>query len=187
VNKSITCLLLGLSVAAAAAPSNDDMARCAAIAAPDARLACYDTLAHRPADKIPRAAATPASAAPAASAAAPTVAAPTVAAPASAAAATAQAPAAVPNPADPKNFGLTPAQQHTTELGPKSIAAHISIVSADRAGQTMVVLDSGQTWTVMDNDGRLAAGDAVTIKRAALGSFLMLTPSNHRYRVRRVK
>jgi hypothetical protein len=51
----------------------------------------------------------------------------------------------------------------------------------------MVVLDSGQTWTVMDNDGRLAAGDAVTIKRAALGSFLMLTPSNHRYRVRRVK
>jgi len=50
-----------------------------------------------------------------------------------------------------------------------------------------VVLDNGQTWTVMDNDGRLASGDAVTIKRAALGSFLMMAPSNHRYRVRRIK
>ena len=94
---------------------------------------------------------------------------------------------AAPNPADPKNFGLTPAQQHTTDLGPKSIAAHISIVSSSQAGQTFVVLDSGQTWTVMDNDGRLASGDTVTIKRAALGSFLMMTPSNHSYRVRRIK
>jgi hypothetical protein len=179
VNKSAGCLLLGLSFSAAAAPSNDDMALCAAIAAPDARLACYDTLAHRPVEKIPHAAAaTPASVAPA----------PTAAAPATAAAAPAQAPAtAAPNPADPKNFGLTPAQQQTTDLGPKAIAAHISIVSANQAGQTTVVLDSGQTWTVMDNDGRLASGDAVTIKRAALGSFLMMTPSNHSYRVRRIK
>lgn len=165
MNKSVSCLLLGLSVSAAAAPSNDDMARCAAITAPDARLVCYDALAHRPPEKAPRAAAArPASAAPA------------------------QAPvAATLNPADPKNFGLSPAQQHTTDLGPKSIAAGISIVSANQAGQTTLVLDSGQTWIVMDNDGRLAAGDAVTIKRAALGSFLMMSPSNHSYRVRRIK
>jgi hypothetical protein len=108
--------------------------------------------------------------------------------PATAAAAPAQAPvAAAPIPADPKNFGLSPAQQHTTDLGPKSIAARISIVSANQAGQTTLVLDSGQTWIVMDNDGRLAAGDAVTIRRAALGSFLMMSPSNHSYRVRRIK
>jgi hypothetical protein len=160
------------------------MARCAAISAANARLACYDTLAHRPLDEAPRAAATPL---PAAAPAAPATAT-ALAAPATAAAATAQAPvAAASNPADPKNFGLSPAQQHTTESGPKSIAAHISIVSANKAGQTTVVLDSGQTWTVMDNDGRLASGDAVTIKRAALGSFLMMTPSNHSYRVRRIK
>jgi len=183
VTKSVSCLLLGLSVAAGAAPSNDDMARCAAIAAPDARLACYDGLAHRPAEKIPSAVATP----PARSAREASATVPTVAAPASAAAATAQVPAAAPNPADPKNFGLTPAQQHTTESGPKSIAAQISIVSANHAGQTVVALDNGQAWTVMDNDGRLAAGDAVTIRRAALGSFLMMAPSNHSYRVRRVK
>jgi hypothetical protein len=182
VKISITCALLALSISASAAPSNSDMARCAAIDAPDARLACYDMLAHRPADKTPRAAATPASSAPAAPASAAKV-----TAPATAAAVPAQAPAAAPNPADPKNFGLTPAQQRTTDLGPKSIVGHISIVSSDRTGQTVIVLDSGQSWTVLDNDGRLASGDAVTIKRAALGSFLMMTPSNHSYRVRRIK
>jgi hypothetical protein len=164
-----TALIL-MAAAAAAAPSNNDMARCALIPAPDSRLACYDALAHRPGDK-PSAAAksTPAPAA------AP-VPAPAAAAPAAAAIA-----------ADPKNFGLTPAQQHTADLGPKSIAAHISIVSSDQAGRTLVVLDSGETWSVMDNDGRISSGDAVTIKRAALGSFLMMTPSNHSYRVRRIK
>jgi len=165
VNKSVSCLLLSLSVSAAAAPSNDDMARCAAIAAPDARLACYDTLAHRPVEKIPQAAVTP----PASSAPAQTPV------------------AAVPNPADPRNFGLDPTRQHTTDLGPKSIAAHIAVVSANQMGQTTVVLDNDQTWTVIENDGRLASGDAVTIKRAALGSFLMRAPSNHTYQVRRIK
>jgi len=179
VNKFVCCLLLGLPISAGAAPSSDDMARCAAIAAPDARLACYDTLAHRPAEKAPRAAATPpASSAPAAS----------VTAPATAAAAPAQAPVeAALNAEDPQNFGLSPAQQHTTELGPKSIAARISNVSSNQAGQVFVVLDSGQVWTVMDNDGWLAAGDAVIIKRKALRSFLMMTPSNHSYRVHRIK
>jgi len=166
-----------MAASAAAAPSNNDMARCAVIPAPDSRLACYDALAHRPADK-------PSVAAKSTPAPAP--------APAPAAAAPAVVPAQAPAPAaaiaaDPKNFGLTPAQQHTAELGPKSIAAQISIVSSDQVGRTLVVLDNGETWSVMDNDGRLSSGDAVTIKRAALGSFLMMTPSNHSYRVRRIK
>ena len=184
--------LILLAATAAAGPSSDEMARCAVIPAPDSRLACYDALAHRPADKIPSAAAksVPAPAAVAAPAAA-TASVP-AAAPAAASAASAAAPAQPPmSPAaiaaDPKNFGLTPAQQHTTELGPKSVTAHISIVSSDQLGRTLVVLDSGETWTVMDNDGRLSSGDAVTIKRAALGSFLMMAPSNHSYRVRRIK
>lgn len=171
----IGAALILIAAAAAAAPSNEDMARCAVIPAPDTRLACYDALAHRPADK-------------------PSAAAKSTPAPAPAAAQV-QAPVheSVPAPvpaaelaADPKNFGLTPAQQHTAD-GPKSIAANISIVSADQSGRTLVVLDNGETWTVMDNDGRLSSGDAVTIKHAALGSFLMFTRSNHSYRVRRIK
>jgi hypothetical protein len=170
------------SATAAAAPSNDDMARCAAIQAPDTRLSCYDALAHRPADKTPAAVAktAPSPAAPPATSTSSAARVPTGAAIQAPTTATAIA-------ADPKNFGLTAVQQHTADLGPKSETAHISIVSSDQTGRTFVVLDSGQTWTVMDSDGRLNSGDAVTIKRAALGSFLMLTPSNHSYRVRRAK
>jgi hypothetical protein len=179
--------LILLAATAAAAPSNSDMARCAAIAAPDSRLACYDVLAHRPADKTPSAAAT----APTAPLPAPVLAHAPLPAPAAAAAPPAAATQTPLSPAaiapDPKNFGLTPAQQHTTDLGPKAIAAQISIVSSDQSGRTLMVLDNGETWTVMDNDGRLSSGDAVTIKRAALGSFLMFTASNHSYRVRRIK
>jgi hypothetical protein len=183
MNKFIAGLLLSFAVSAAAAPSEDEMARCAAITAPDARLACYDALGRRPATKSPL----PAAAPPAVPAPAPTVtAAPIPATAAPAVAAATAAPSMVSNPADPKNFGLTAAQQHTADVGPKSIAAHISTVSSNQIGQTLVVLDSGQTWTVMDNDGRLSEGDAVTIKRAALGSFLMRAPSNHTYRVRRL-
>jgi hypothetical protein len=188
VNRSIGAALILMAAAAAAAPSNEDMARCAVIPAPDSRLACYDAVAHRPADKVPSASAMDipmrATAAAIAPAAAPT----TVPTPTTAAAAPTQAPAsAAAIAADPKNFGLTPAQQHTADLGAKSIAAQISIVSSDQTGRTLVVLDNGETWTVMDNDGRLSSGNAVTIKRAALGSFLMMTPSNHSYRVRRIR
>jgi hypothetical protein len=178
-------LAAGVNATAAAATSNDDMVRCAAIQAPDTRLSCYDTLAHRPPDKAPPAvvkAAPPAAPASSATSSSSASAAPVPAATAGQPPATVAAIAA-----DPQNFGLTAVQQHTADLGPKSERAQISIVSSDQSGRTFVVLDSGQTWTVMDSDGRLNSGDAVTIKRAALGSFLMLTPSNHSYRVRRVK
>lgn len=181
--KFVAASLLSLvSAGAWTAPSNADMARCAAIDAPDARLSCYDALAHRPAVNNQNSSTGPS---PAASTAAP---APTATSAAVASAPTAQPPATVASiAADPKNFGLTAVQTHTADLGPKSITAHISYVSSDQSGRTFVVLDSGQTWTVMDSDGFLSNGDAVTIKRAALGSFLMMTPSNHSYRVRRTK
>jgi hypothetical protein len=173
LNKLPASLLVGFAAAAGASPSDEDMARCAAVVSREARLECYDVLAHRPPDKAPSAAA---------AASAPVVA-PAIAPEASSAAAMTAAASA----ADPKNFGLTAKKQRSVDLGPKSIAARISIVSSDQSGGVFIVLDSGQTWTVLDNDGRLAAGDAVTIKRAALSSFLMMTPSNHSYRVRRVK
>jgi hypothetical protein len=184
-------VLILMATAAAAGPSNDDMARCAAIAAIDLRVACYDALAHRPADKP--------------SAAAKSTAAP-AAAPVAVPAPVATAPAAAPVPApagaaplnqapvseaaiaaDPKNFGFSPVQKHIADLGPKSIAAHISSVSSDQLGRTFVVLDNEETWSVLDNDGRLSSGDAVTIKRAAMSSYLMFTASNHSFWVHRIK
>jgi hypothetical protein len=164
------------------APSSDQMARCAAIQARDTRLSCYDALAHRPPDEAPAVAAT-----------APAAPAPTIpATPSAPVPATQAAPAHAPATvaavvADPKNFGLTATQTHIADLGPKSEAAHISILSSDQTGQMFVVLDSGQTWTVLDPDGWLSTGDAVTIKRANFGSYLMFAPSHHSYRVRRIK
>jgi hypothetical protein len=181
-------LLILMAAGVSAAPSDDDMARCAAIPASDSRLSCYDALAHRPAEKAASAVVKAAPPAAAVASAAPAV--PASAAPAVTAAAASAVPAeasAAAIAAEPKNFGLTPAQTHTAYVGPKSIEARMSIVSSDQLGQTFIVLDSGQTWTVLDNDGRLRSGDAITIKRAATGSFLMMTPSNHSYRVRRLK
>jgi hypothetical protein len=155
LNKLPASLLACFAAAAGASPIDEDLARCAAVASREARLACYDALAHRLPDKAPSvaAAATPAAA----------------------------------SAADPNNFGLTTKKQRSVDEGPKSISARISSVSSDQSGGVFIVFDSGQIWTVLDNDGRLAAGDAVTIKRAALSSFLMMTPSNHSYRVHRVK
>ena len=181
MNRS-TALIPVLLIAAAAssaapvpAPSSEEMARCAAITARDTRLSCYDALAHRPPDQAPAVSST----APAAAPATPAVSPPAL---------PVQAPTTVAAvAADPANFGLSATQTHTADLGPKSQAAHISILSSNQSGQTFVVLDSGQTWTVLDPDGWLNTGDAVTIKRAQLGSYLMRGPSNHTYHVHRLK
>jgi hypothetical protein len=186
MNTIAIALILTVAATTAAAASDADMRRCAAITARDARLDCYDALAHQLSTKaaaptaIP---ATPQAAAPAVSPAA-TAASASSAAPASSAATA--APAAVVA-GDPKNFGLTPVQQHTVDAGPKMITANISILSSDQKGATFIVLDNGETWSVADSDGWLATGQAVRIKRAAMGSFLMLIPSNHSYHVRRLK
>jgi hypothetical protein len=61
----------------------------------------------------------------------------------------------------------------------------VTQVIEDGLGHATLVLDNGQTWTIMDAAARLAVGDLVSIRRAALGSFLMMTPAKHSYRVRR--
>jgi hypothetical protein len=157
-----------LSAAAnAATVSSDDLSRCASIASPGTRLACYDALAHRAPEVVPSAAAslsaTPASVAP-------------------------PAPVAAARPSDdPKSFGLSAVQRHVAVVGPKEESGLIVSLTANQTGHSIIVLDSGQTWTVLDDDGFVSNGDHVTIKRAALGSYLMTTPSHHIYRVHRVQ
>lgn len=181
--------LLGVSMAALSATPTTarDLARCAGIAAPDARLACYDALAGRAAPATATAP-TPASIAPPAAATAnPTPTAST----------------APPTPApvstfasDPRNFGFSEAQQHAqaqphaAPQGPAAIQARIAKMIDNRAGRAYLVLDNGQTWVFVDadaDDARLSPGDPVTIKRASLGSFLLLTQSKHSYHVRRTQ
>jgi hypothetical protein len=169
-----------LSAAAGAATvSSDDMSRCAGIASPGTRLACYDALAHR-APELATAPATSLSATPA-SVASPAPVVPLATSPAVA------SPAAAPPPDDPKSFGLSAVQRHVAVVGPKEESGRIVSLAANQTGHSIIVLDSGQTWTVLDDDGFVSNGDHITIKRAALGSYLMTTPSHHTYRVHRVQ
>jgi hypothetical protein len=147
---------------------------------------------------------TPASAPPSASAAAPasapasapaTAPYPAAAASSAAAARTAVTPAAPPAPAapavdpsDPKNFGFTQAQLHAAPAGPSKIQARIVRLIGDPTGRDYMELDNGQTWTFTEanEDARLGPGETVSIKRAALGSFMMTTASRHTFHVRRI-
>ena len=192
--------LLGISVSAlsATAPTAADLARCAGIAAPDARLACYDALAGR-APTAAAAAPTPTStAAPTAAAtrAAPTAPAlpPSPALPPALALPPAPAPSST-STSDPRNFGLTESQlhaqtqPHAAPEAPATIQARVAKMIDNRAGRAYVILDNGQTWIFIDADAdaRLSPGDPVTIKRGSLGSFLMLTQSKHSFHVRRTQ
>lgn len=158
--------LLAAQTAAADSAGTSGLARCAAISAPDARLACYDALAAR---TVP----TPA--------------------PAAAAVAGATAPVATnPEPpaaaaADIRAFGLTPAQTHTPPPGPAALEAHVVRVHKDQFSHASVELDNGQLWAINGADASLDVGDAVKIERAALGSYLMTTAAKHAYRVTRLR
>jgi hypothetical protein len=170
----INSLVLALPAVGGAAPpgSAGDLAHCAAIAAAAERLACYDALfcagIATPDERLAcyDALAKPKSPQPQA------------------------APAVAARPErsvdDATTFGLVRRAPGSVQ-GPQQINAVVTGVSVDRQGSVLVALDNGQSWTFNDPDARLNAGDAVTIRRAALGSFLMTTPSRHTYRVQRTK
>lgn len=180
--------LIGISPLASSAtmPTAGDLARCAVIVAPDSRLACYDTLAGRSADRpAPTAAVTPGST----PAPTPT---PAAAGTGTAASASPAAPAPKPTPtptSDPRNFGFSQAQLHAAPEGPAAIQARVAKIIDNRTGSAYVVLDNGQTWklTDADVDAGLGPGDPVTIRRGSLGSFLLVTPSKRSYHVRRTQ
>jgi hypothetical protein len=176
---AIALILIAAATTATAATSDADMLRCAALPARDARLDCYDALAHQLSSKAAAPTGVQIPATPPAPAAAP--------APAVSPAAPQAPPAAVVVAGDPKNFGFTPAQQHTLDVGLQMITATISNLSSNQKGETFVLLDNGQTWSVAENDGWLATGQAVSIKRASMRSYLMRIPSNHSYYVHRLK
>lgn len=182
---ALATLRLPPGAAAATAPDPGALAHCAAIIAADERLACYDSLA-RPKPK-PAAAANSAPASDKASprtataaSATPTTAAATAAPTAAATSATAAGAAADPA----KSFGLT---KHTapSEEGPNHIQAQVTKVDTDRLGKVRVSLDNGQAWTFNGPEALIRVGDAVTIRRGALGSFLLTTPAHHTYKAQR--
>ena len=162
---------------------------CVEIADDAARLACYDRVAGR-------ATAAPVTSAPAAAAsatAAPTAAASATAAPATAAPATTVVPpATAASGNDPvAEFGLS--QQAIKQRDPEgwvdSISGTVRGVTQNASGRYVVELDNGQVWAQAETDAYpvLKAGDAISIRRAAVGSFVLTGPRSVAWRVRRLR
>jgi hypothetical protein len=174
-------LLLALSaVAAAADPVGEKvtssvkraLAPCAAITDRDKRLECFDSLA--------AGVAAPVTSTPVTEPSAPV---------ANAARAANAAPAASEAPGSgPEDFGLTAAQQERAKprAQPDSIADVVSSVWHSNSGRMLVELDNGQSWELDRPDPLLAAGDKIKIERAAMGSFLLTTPTRRSYHARRL-
>jgi hypothetical protein len=95
-----------------------------------------------------------------------------------------------------EEFGLTEAQlqardpeRPSRDKGPERIEAQVVSIRHRSTGERIITLDNGQVWlqTEVTIRGPLANGDAVVIRRAALGSFQLVTPGQVALRVRRIE
>lgn len=189
-------LTLVCFVSGAHAADGNSPQQCAALGDDAERLACYDRIFRAPAGTVP---AVTGAASTAAGAAATTTPAPaaksgvaTDAAAVLAPAASAAAPAAT-SPQD--DFGLTEAAKRAREPEETrgklldSISGTVAKVARQPAGELILTLENGQVWTQLEVDprARVAVGDTVTIRKAALGSHLLVTANRYATRVRRVR
>ena len=168
---SLGSMVPGLTTAAAQSKG----AECAAIDDPSARLACFDAA-------FPRALRT--------SPPRPAVAPAAPAAPAAAAAAV----AADEPVSEARKFGLSVRQRKAIEPKPAqaeltTTTAAVKTVRRLPPGYLLIGLDNDQVWqqTEIDSHIWLEPGDQVTIRRAALGSYLLDTPGHYSTRVRRIR
>ena len=107
--------------------------------------------------------------------------------PAAAAAAT----AAAPN----EQFGFTEKElarstgQSAASAAPESVTAAITSVVRRHDGKFVVALDNAQVWaqSEFNSQADVEIGDSVTVRRGALGSYLLVTKAKIGTRVRRVK
>ena len=60
-------------------------------------------------------------------------------------------------------------------------------IIVDQNQHGIVVLDNGQYWKLLEGEMLMDTGEAVTISRAALGSFMLTSASHHSYHVRRLR
>jgi hypothetical protein len=163
--------VIGACIAALAAAlpgtalsSGESLQSCAAIASDAQRLACFDHLAAQSLAGKGVTAPTPAQARAPAAAAAPAVT------------------AAQPPPAP---FGLY-AAEHPAPVE-QEIHAKVISMGQSSSGKPTVELEGNGLWELTEADPLLAVGDLVTIKRSALGSFMLTTPTKRTHRVRRLR
>lgn len=95
-----------------------------------------------------------------------------------------------------EDFGFSEAEIRAREpdRGLQDAADQLAAIVAEvgytqRTRKMIVTLDNGQVWLQSEavTSGRLRAGDHVTIQKAALGSYQLLTPGRIAVRVRRLR
>lgn len=75
------------------------------------------------------------------------------------------------------------------EVSPGQIEATVTRISSRPTGERILTLDSGQVWllTEVTSRGPLRVGDRVAVREAALGSFMVVTPKRVTLRARRIQ
>jgi hypothetical protein len=176
LNLRVALAAAGLSFAAAApnplaAAQHGKGAECAIIDDSTARLACFDAAFPR----SPRSGSQQSAAPPALQGATDAV-------------------AATATASKVDKFGLSNEQLAAREAKPSEtpLAATTTLVKTVRrlpSGYLLISLDNDQIWqqTEIDNQVWLRPDDRVTIRRASLGSYLLVTPAQYSTRVRRIK
>jgi len=189
----------------AAAADQGKGAECAPLDDPAARLACFDAAfpwPPRTSPPIPTAAAAapdePSPPKPAAAAVAPDepVARDKPVAPDEPSSPKPAAAAVAPNApvSEAQKFGLSTKQRAALEAKPAEPAptettAAVKTVRRLASGYLLIGLDNDQVWQQSELDSliRLQPGDQVTIRRASMGSHLLVTPGKYSTRVRRIQ
>ncbi len=183
------CLVAGVCTLPAWASPGTDGASCVAVSDDAARLACYDRAYGRSAagKSAPTAGAAAAGMAAAAAPKSPAVASPT---------AVHAAPAAA-TPKDPvAEFGLTeaakkakdPAKAAEAAAAPASVTAKVISLRFKKYGEFVVTLDNAQVWEQNEPmpSAIVRVGDTVTVKKAVLGSYTLVTAARVATKVHRV-
>jgi hypothetical protein len=185
---TLKTVLLGVLAVTSAGPSSaaDDARACVEVADDAQRLACYDAAFGR--DPAPAPATGEAGPAGGVATAGRTTKASADRAPSRGAANTITV--------DPvAEFGLSESQKRAKDperakvASPDSISAKVAESRQLPTGELVVTLDNGQVWVQAEvlTKARATPGDAVTIRRAALGSFTLVTANKVAVKVRRVR
>jgi hypothetical protein len=79
-----------------------------------------------------------------------------------------------------------PAEEHPPAPRVESlITGKVISMGISSSGRSTVTLEGNQVWELDSADPVLANGDVVTVKRGALGSFILTTPAGRLHRVHR--
>jgi hypothetical protein len=103
--------------------------------------------------------------------------------------------AAATSPAPNEQFGFTEKEMarnsgpSAAPAAPDSVTAAIKSLDRRRDGKFVVTLDNTQVWaqSEFNSQADVQVGDAITVRRGALGSYLLVTKAGIGTRVKRVK